>query len=93
MMNYCIIHKVEYIEGKVTYTSIGYVENNEQLCDDINNGYESTLGSWVETNMSALEAGTKQISEFFDSTPLVHTAKTDVNYSVSLPEITNISQL
>jgi hypothetical protein len=89
----CIVHKVEYAGGKVTYTPVGYILDNDSLCDEVNAGYDSTLGSWGETNMSALEAGTKQISEFFDSTPFVHVAKTGVNYSVDLPEITNINQL
>ena len=87
-----IIDKIEYINGGVVYTPVGY-SVDEVLCDTINSDYDSTLGNWVETNKTDLESGVKSISEFFDSIPVVHIAKTGTNYDVSLPEITDINEL
>ena len=87
-----IISKIEYINGGVVYTPVGY-SVDEVLCDTINADYDSSLGNWVETNKADLENNLKSISEFFDSTPFVHIAKTGTNYDVSLPEITDINEL
>lgn len=92
-METCIINKIEYIDGNVVYTPVGYTTDMVGVCDPINADYDSTLGAWVESNKTELEAGTKFISEFFDTTPIVHIAKTGVNYSVSLSEITDVNQL
>lgn len=92
-MEKCIINKIEYINGEVVYTPVGYTTDMVGVCEVLNADHDSTLGAWVETNKTELETGTKFISEFFDSTPFVHIAKTGVNYLVDLPEITNINQL
>ena len=87
-----IISKIEYINGGIVYTPVGY-SVDEVLCDTINSDYDSTLGNWVETNKTDLESGVKSISEFFDSTAFVYIAKTGTNYDVSLPEIKDINEL
>lgn len=87
-----IISKIEYINGSVVYTPVGY-SVDEVLCDTINADYDSSLGNWVETNKADLESNVKSISEFFASTPFVHIAKTVTNYDVSLPQITDINEL
>lgn len=90
---YTIINKIE-LEGdnSLKYTDFGYT-TDETIINQINKDYDTTLGSWVETNKEELENGTKFISEFFDTTSLVYVARTGVNYEVSLPEITDINQL
>lgn len=90
---YCIVNRVEYIDGSVVYTPIGHIINNEDLCNQINSDYDSTLGAWVETNKSDLESGSLNISIFFDSTPIVYIARTISNNDHGLPEITQISDL
>jgi hypothetical protein len=92
-MDYCIVSKVECIGGKVTYTPIKYIQNNESLCNTINSDYDSTLGDWVETNKTELEAGTKQVSEFFDTTPIVHFAREYSSTNQDLTELTDINEL
>ena len=87
-----IIDKIEYINGGIVYTPVGY-SVDEVLCDTINSDYDSSLGSWLETNKTDLESGVKSISEFFDSTSVVHIAKTGTSYDVSLPEIKDINEL
>ena len=92
-MKFCIVSRIEYIDSKVTFTQIGYIEDNESLCEQINSDYDSTLGAWVETNKSDLESDAKSISEFFDSTPIVFDAKTVSSRTNSLPRINDISEL
>ena len=91
-MNYCIISKVHIVDGVVVYTPVGYTINHSD-CDIINNNYDSTLGVWVDNNKVELENGTKNISEFFDTTPYVHDARhqtTSID-GMGLHEITNIT--
>jgi len=87
-----IIDKIEYINGGVVFTPIGYCVD-DAIISQINSDYDSTLGNWVEINKTDLESGIKSISEFFDSITVVHIAKTGTNYDVSLPEITDINEL
>jgi len=87
-----IIDKIEYINGGVVYTPVGYCVD-DAIITQINQDYNSTLNNWIETNRTDLESGVKYISEFFDSTPVVHIAKTGTSYDVSLPEITDINEL
>ena len=87
-----IIDKIEYINGGVVFTSIGYCVD-DAIISQINSDYDSTLGNWVEINKTDLESGVKSISEFFNLTPIIHVAKTGTNYDVSLPEITDINEL
>ena len=87
-----IIDKIEYINGGVVYTPVGYCVD-DAIITQINQDYNSTLNNWIETNRTDLESGVKSISEFFDSIPVVHIAKTGTNYDVSLPEITDINEL
>lgn len=89
----CIIHKIEFINGGVVYTPVGYTSDMINVCDVLNADYDSSLGSWIETNKPDLESGVLNISVFFDTTPVVYIAKTEVNYSVDFPEITNVNQL
>ena len=90
---YTIINKIELEEDdSLKYTEFGYT-TDETIINQINNDYYNTLGSWMETNKERLESDTKIISEFFETTSLVYIARTGVNYSVSLSEITNINQL
>lgn len=91
-MEYCIIEKLEFVDEKVKVTAIGYSTNHTD-CDTINSNHDNTLGAWVNANYSDLESGTKTISEFFATTPIVHTAKTTRNYIGGLTEITDISGL
>jgi len=87
-----IIDKIEYINRGVVYTPVGYCVD-DAIITQINQDYNSTLNNWIETNRTDLESGVKYISEFFDSTPVVHIAKTGTSYDVSLPEITDINEL
>jgi hypothetical protein len=93
MIDFCIVSKVEYTGGKVTYTPVNFIQNNEPLCMAINNDYDNTLGAWVETNKDDLESGAKQVSEFFDTTPYVHFAKETSSTSNNLTELTDINDL
>ena len=91
-MEYYILNKIELVDGNVNFTTLGYLTNMED-CALINSKYESTYGSWIESNRSGLEDGTINISTFFDTTPAVyetyqHTTSIE---GMGLSEITNIT--
>jgi hypothetical protein len=89
---YTIINKIEMINSVMTYTAVGYTTNTNDI-DTINSNYDSTLGSWIESNKTELENGVKLISDFFNTTPKVHVARTTVSLTGDLIEITNINDL
>ena len=90
---YTLIDKIELIDSVMTYTEVAQTDN-ESLIEEINLEYEETLGNWIETNIIGLENNTTTLSEFFDVTPLVHIARTRINYGHSdLPLVTNIGDL
>jgi hypothetical protein len=91
-MHATIIHKVEYVTDKVVFTPIGYTTNTTDI-NTINSDYDSTLGAWIDTNKSALEAASKNISEFFAGTSYVHVARTEASNTTGLSEITDINSL
>lgn len=88
-MDNCVIHKIEWVTDKVVFTPIGY-SLDSTFCDTINADYDSTLGSWVTTNMVDLEASTTSISDFFGTTPIVHVARTHVTSTDGLTLITEV---
>lgn len=92
-MSYCIVNKIEYIGGSVVYTPIKYIDNNEALCNQINNDYDTTLGAWIETNKTDLENSVVSISSYFDSTPIVYIARTISNNIDGLTQLNDISEL
>jgi hypothetical protein len=73
-MEYNIISKIEYIDGEVRYTPIGYTLDMNDV-NIINNQYDNTLGLWVEENKTELENGTKSIGEFFSIVSIVYVAR------------------
>jgi len=89
---YYIINKIEFINGVVVYTPVAYT-TDLTLCSEINTAYDNTLGDWNNTNLAALEDGSVLISEFFETTPLVHIARTTSTEVGSLLEITTIEEL
>jgi hypothetical protein len=89
---YCIIDKIECIDGGVVFTPIGYT-TNLILCDEINVAHDNSLGAWNTANLASLEDGSVLISEFFDTTPLLHIARTTTNSPTDLPEVNNIEEL
>jgi hypothetical protein len=91
-MSYTVINKVEYVTDKVVFIPIGYTTNTTDI-NTINSDYDSTLGAWIDTNKSALEAASKNISEFFGGTSYVHVAREVTNYTDGMTEITDISGL
>lgn len=91
-MEYCILNKIELVDGNVNFTTLGYLTNMED-CALINENYDSTYGSWIESNRSGLEDGTINISAFFDTTSVVyktyqHTTSIE---GMGLSEITDIT--
>lgn len=93
-MDYCIIYKVEFVDGEVAHTPVGYTTNEED-CHTLNSNYDSTLGDWIQSNISDLENGSKTMGDFFQNTPYVHhaRAKASTIEGLGLEEITDINTL
>ena len=90
---YYIVTKMEFVDGIVTYTNIGYVllESDANI---INNNYLS-YKNWVETNITNLDDGIIQLSDFFIINPIVYDSlcKTNCIDGFNLLLITDIYNL
>ena len=90
-----IISKIE-LEGtdNLKYTDVGYTQD-ENVANQINEDYDSTLGAFLGANRTKLTLGEVSISEFFVSTDYVNEARTvvDTVEGLGISEITNINQL
>ena len=90
-----IISKIE-LEGtdNLKYTDVGYTQD-ENVANEINEDYYSTLGAFLGANRTKLTLGEVSISEFFVSTDYVNEARTvvDTVEGLGISEITNINQL
>lgn len=90
-----IISKIE-LEGtdSLKYTDIGYT-TDDTIINQINEDYDSTLGVFLGENRTKLELGEVTINTFFDMTPFVHEARTEVESldELGLTEITDINDL
>ena len=90
-----IISKIE-LEGtdNLKYTDVGYTQD-ENVANQINEDYDSTLGAFMGANRTKLTLGEVSVSEFFASTDYVNEARTVVDNveGLGISEITNINQL
>lgn len=89
-MDYYIISKIEFIEGAVIHTPVGYstsVTDVDGLC--------TAYVDWVKSNVSELESNTSLISTFFEGHPVCHQVgwiTTNIE-GLLLPEITDFQSL
>ena len=74
-MEYCIVNKIEYINGNVIYTPVGYVTDMNE-CQLINDTYYLGFENWIESNKTDLENDNISISVFFQDNPKVYEADT-----------------
>lgn len=90
-----IISKIE-LEGEnnLKYTDIGFT-TDENVKNEINESYDSTLGKFLGENRTKLEIGQASVSTFFANTPFVNEARTEVENvdGLNLTKITNVNQL
>lgn len=69
-----IIDKIEFVNDKVQFVSVGYTTNNE-LIEEINENYDITLGKFSAENRTKLENEEILISEFFENISFVYEAR------------------
>ena len=90
-----IISKIE-LEGtdNLKYTDIGYT-TDINVANEINEGYDSTLGKFLGENRTKLTLGEVSISTFFSGVDSVNEARIEVENvdGLGISEITNINQL
>ena len=89
---YYIISKIE-LEGteNLKYSDYGTTTDIE-IVNQINEDYDSTLGAFLGENRTKIELGLVSVSTFFESTPFVYEARTQVDNVEGL-EVLNITNL
>ena len=92
---YTIISKIE-LEGtdNLSYSDFG-TTTDPNIVNQINEDYDSTLGAFLGENRTKIELGIVSVSTFFDSTPVVYEARTQVDNveGLELLSVTNLNQL
>lgn len=90
-----IITKIEIGDSEgLSFTDVGHTVDTN-LVSEINQGYDSTLGAFIESNRNDLELGNITIDSFFNTNPFVYEARTNVDTveGLSISEIININEL
>jgi hypothetical protein len=92
---YTIISKIE-LEGtdNLSYSDFGTTTDSD-IVNQINEDYDSTLGAFLGENRTKIELGIVSVSTFFNSTPVVYEARTEVDNveGLELLSVTNLNQL
>ena len=88
-----IISKIE-LEGTDNLKYSDYATTTDQdIVNQINEDYDSTLGEFLGANRTKLELGQVSVSTFFETTSFVYEARTEVENidEMGLLSITNIN--
>jgi hypothetical protein len=92
---YYIISKIE-LEGSdsLKYSDYG-TTTDEDIVNQINEDYDSTLGEFLGANRTKLELGIVSVSAFFETTSFVYEARTEVDNieGLNVLNITDLNQL
>ena len=92
---YTIISKIE-LEGtdNLNYSDYG-TTTDQDIINQINEDYDSTLGEFLGANRTKLEIGEVSVSTFFETTPFVYEARTEVDNvdELGLFKITTVNQI
>ena len=78
----------------LSYSDFG-TTTDPDIVKQINEDYDSTLGAFLGENRTKIELGIVIVSTFFDSTPVVYEARTEVDNveGLELLSVTNLNQL
>tara|TARA_R110001592_G_scaffold324800_1_gene604521 strand:- start:900 stop:1172 length:273 start_codon:yes stop_codon:yes gene_type:complete len=87
-----VIEKIEEEGGFFKFTPVGFTQDQD-LINEINQEYDSTLGKFLGENRTKLEIGLITISVFFDVTPSVNEARTQQENTDGLKELKSINEL
>ena len=92
---YYIISKIQ-LEGSdsLKYSDYG-TTTDENIVNQINEDYDSTLGEFLGANRTKLELGIVSVSAFFETTSFVYEARTEVDNieGLNVLNITDLNQL
>ena len=92
---YTIISKIE-LEGteNLSYSDFG-TTTDPDIVNQINEDYDSTFGAFLGENRTKIELGIVSVSTFFNSTPVVYEARTEVDNveRLELLSVTNLNQV
>lgn len=92
-MEYYILDKIEFINGELIYTPIGYLTSQESL-DSISDKL-NIFENWIVSNRTDLENGDMDLSNFFETNLHYYVCNTVTNSidGMGLVEIININEL
>jgi hypothetical protein len=92
---YYIISKIE-LEGSdnLIYSDYG-TTTDENIVNQINEDYDSTLGAFLGENRTKLQLGIVSVSTFFETTSFVYEARTEVDNieGLNVLNVTDLNQL
>ena len=92
---YIIISKIE-LEGtdNLSYSDYG-TTTDQEIVNQINEDFDSTFGAFLGENRTKIELGVVSVSTFFESTPFVYEARTEVDNinGLTLLNVTDLNQL
>lgn len=92
---YTIISKIE-LEGtdNLSYSDYG-TTTDQEIVNQINEDFDSTFGAFLGENRTKIELGIVSVSTFFESTPFVYEARTEVDNieGLTLLNVTDLNQL
>jgi hypothetical protein len=92
---YYIISKIE-LEGadNLIYSDYG-TTTDENIVNQINEDYDSTLGAFLGENRTKLQLGIVSVSTFFETTSFVYEARTEVDNieGLNVLNVTDLNQL
>lgn len=89
---YYILNKTHILNNTYVDEPIGYITNMDNALL-VNYKYETTYLLWVNNNLSDLQNGTLQISDYFNSVDAVYDCNTETTSidGMGLNEITDIT--
>ena len=90
-----IISKIELEPpDSLKYTDVGYT-TDEAVKNEINEGFDATLGKFLGENRTKLNLGEVSVSTFFETTDHVNEARTEVDSveGLGLSKINNVNEL
>jgi len=90
-----IISKIELeAPDSLKYTDVGYT-TDEAVKNEINEGFDLTLGKFLGENRTKLNLGEVSVSTFFETTDFVNEARTEVETveGLGLSKINNVNEL
>ena len=92
--DYYLIYKIEKVESDLVYSQVGYVTTDSDA-ETIESENYANFESWIETNKTSLNLGSKKLIDYFDASQVVyfvkaHLTKIDALDTTLITDINNL---